>query len=139
MVPVHLLSSPLLISVLDRVKQLESPATLDGGDVLWTGKRILLLLLLVLNTLSPIPIRSPFLILFLDLFVGLSNRTNAESIRQLRAIVPSSVPVYELPVAAGLHLKSICSHVTSNIIVMHGSEQGRYGPPLSPHSSYHVP
>jgi dimethylargininase len=59
---------------------IETPGTLDGGDVLITPGRV---------------------------FVGISGRTNEEGVRQLRAIVaPRGFEVIAVPVTGCLHLKS---------------------------------
>jgi dimethylargininase len=59
---------------------IESPGTLDGGDVLVTPGRV---------------------------FVGISGRTNAEGVRQLAAFVaPHGFEVVAVPVTGCLHLKS---------------------------------
>jgi dimethylargininase len=81
--------SSAVYSVLQKLQQiepdlclhrLEEPATLDGGDVLQMANKI---------------------------FVGLSKRTNAEAVTQLKALFPGRVVA--VPVAAGLHLKSVLS------------------------------
>src|SRR3954469_7846359 len=64
---------------------LEAPATLDGGDVLCIGRRV---------------------------FVGLSRRTNAEAVDQLRRLLaPYEYQVFGVPVRGALHLKSACTYV----------------------------
>lgn len=63
------------------LQELKAPATLDGGDVLQMGKQ---------------------------LFVGLSKRTNAAAIEQLRDLLPDH-DVVAVPVSDGLHLKSVLS------------------------------
>lgn len=81
--------SSAVYSVLHKLQQIEptlrlhrlaEPATLDGGDVLQMAGKI---------------------------FVGLSKRTNGEAVRQLEELFPGRV--VSLPVAAGLHLKSVLS------------------------------
>jgi dimethylargininase len=81
--------SSAVYSVLHKLQQIEptlqlhrlaEPATLDGGDVLQMGGKI---------------------------FVGLSKRTNREAVTQLEALFPGRVVA--LPVASGLHLKSVLS------------------------------
>jgi dimethylargininase len=63
-----------------RVTRIELPGTLDGGDVLKVGKTV---------------------------YVGRGGRTNAEGIRQLRAIVTHlGYTVVAVPVTKVLHLKS---------------------------------
>jgi dimethylargininase len=61
-------------------KRIEPPGTLDGGDVLQAGDTV---------------------------YVGTGGRTNAEGLRQLRAILePLAASVIEVPVRKVLHLKS---------------------------------
>ncbi|MEM9458587.1 MAG: dimethylargininase [Myxococcota bacterium] len=63
--------------------QIQAPATLDGGDVLRLGARLL---------------------------VGSSRRTNEAGIEQLRGLAaPRGLDVLGIPVTAGLHLKSACT------------------------------
>jgi dimethylargininase len=65
------------------VFRIESPATLDGGDVLVVGRRV---------------------------FVGRSSRTNEEGVRQLtRYLAPAAYTVTAIPVTGCLHLKSAAS------------------------------
>jgi dimethylargininase len=74
------------------VVRIESPATLDGGDVLVTGRRV---------------------------FVGLSGRTNEAGVASLRRLLgPHGYVVEPIPVAAGLHLKSSVSLVGPNTLVV---------------------
>jgi dimethylargininase len=74
------------------LKFLEPPATLDGGDVMRIGRR---------------------------LFVGESSRTNAEGIAQLRAtLAPPGYEVNAVEVRRCLHLKSGCSYVGRNSILV---------------------
>ena len=74
------------------LKFLESPATLDGGDVMRIGRR---------------------------LFVGASSRTNAAGIAQLRAAVaPFRYEVNAVEISRCLHLKSGCSYVGRNSILV---------------------
>lgn len=72
-----------------RLQRLSEPATLDGGDVLQMGGKI---------------------------FVGLSKRTNQEAVAQLEALFPSRVVA--LPVAAGLHLKSVLSALDDETLLV---------------------
>ena len=73
------------------VRHLESPATLDGGDVLRVGRR---------------------------LFVGLSRRTNSAAVDQLaRLLAPYEYEVIPVSVAGALHLKSACSYVGGNALL----------------------
>ncbi|HXG94958.1 MAG TPA: arginine deiminase family protein [Blastocatellia bacterium] len=71
---------------------LRLPATLDGGDVLRIGRK---------------------------LFVGASRRTNPEGIRQLREILNVyDYEVREVEVPGCLHLKSGCSYIGRNSILV---------------------
>lgn len=78
--------------------QIQAPGTLDGGDVLYTGKH---------------------------LFVGLSRRTNPEAISQLKKILNGKTPVIGIPVSSGLHLKSILSLFDSETIVIASEPAGK--------------
>jgi dimethylargininase len=71
---------------------MQPPATLDGGDVMRIGRRI---------------------------FVGASSRTNAEGISQLRAtLAPLDYDVTAVDVRQCLHLKSGCSYVGRDLILV---------------------
>lgn len=71
---------------------MQPSATLDGGDVMRIGRR---------------------------LFVGASSRTNAEGIAQLRAFLsPFDYEVTAVDVRRCLHLKSGCSYVGRNSILV---------------------
>jgi len=71
---------------------MQAPATLDGGDVMRIARRI---------------------------FVGASSRTNAEGIAQLRAaLAPFDYEVTAVDVRQCLHLKSGCSYVGRNSIIV---------------------
>jgi len=74
---------------------IEPPATLDGGDVLVVGRRVL---------------------------VGRSERTSADGIAALAALLsPHGYQVTAVPVGAGLHLKSSVSWVGGDaLVVAHG-------------------
>jgi dimethylargininase len=75
------------------LKFLNEPATLDGGDVLRIGRTI---------------------------FVGLSRRTNREGIDQLRQVVSDyGYRVQSIEVRGCLHLKSACSYIGNNTILLH--------------------
>jgi dimethylargininase len=68
------------------------PATLDGGDVLVAGRRV---------------------------YVGLSTRTNAAGVEQLRsALGPYGYDVRELPVSGVLHLKSAATAVAPGTVLL---------------------
>jgi len=80
------------LSVYRPLKFMRAPATLDGGDVMRIGRRI---------------------------FVGASSRTNAEGIAQLRAaLAPFDYEVTAVGVKQCLHLKSGCSSVGANSILV---------------------
>jgi dimethylargininase len=67
------------------IGRIVNPGTLEGGDVLVAGMRV---------------------------FVGLTDRTNAEGARQLHEILsPQGYDVVKIPVGKGLHLKSSVNHV----------------------------
>jgi dimethylargininase len=88
-----------LLSIgIESLTQLQSPATLDGGDVLFTGRH---------------------------LFIGLSKRTNQEGARQLSEIFKNELPVYTLPVQEGLHLKSIMSAFDPHALLISDCPEGR--------------
>lgn len=72
--------------------EISEPGTLDGGDVLRLGRR---------------------------LFVGLSTRTNADGIEQLRNIVrPYEYEVVDVEVNGSLHLKSAVTAVADDLVVV---------------------
>jgi dimethylargininase len=74
-----------------RIERIELPGTLDGGDVLKTGKTV---------------------------YVGRGGRTNAEGIRQLRLIVaPLGYKVVAVPVSMALHLKSSVTALPDGTII----------------------
>jgi len=87
-----------LADVLSRyrpLKFLAEPATLDGGDVLRIGRSI---------------------------FVGLSRRTNRDGIAQLTNLLgPHGYQVQPVEVRGCLHLKSACSYVGNNIVLVNRS------------------
>ncbi len=71
--------------------RIELPGTLDGGDVLKVGSTV---------------------------YVGASSRTNAEGIRQLRALVtPHGYDVVAVPVTKALHLKSTLTALPDGTII----------------------
>ena len=77
------------------LKFLTEPSTLDGGDVLRIGRSI---------------------------FVGLSRRTNREGIEQLRDILGSyDYEVKPVEVSGCLHLKSACSHLGNDTVLVNRS------------------
>lgn len=74
------------------IKFLAEPATLDGGDVMRIGR---------------------------ILFVGLSQRTNQEGIAQLSDILrPYGYRVEPIEVKGCLHLKSACSHLGQDSVLV---------------------
>jgi dimethylargininase len=86
--------APSLAHALAKFRKLEYvslPGTLEGGDVLRIGRK---------------------------LFVGLTQRTNAEGIRQLAAILaPHNYEVVAVPVTGCLHLKSAVTHLGGNTLL----------------------
>ncbi len=85
--------------------RIEPPGTLEGGDVLRIGKRV---------------------------FVGLSDRTNQDGARQLIRILEwHGYEGVEVPVAAGLHLKSSLNALDEETIVRAAGFA-----PLEPFSGY---
>jgi dimethylargininase len=73
------------------VAAIEAPGTLDGGDVLLLGRRVL---------------------------VGLSGRSNREAIEQLRALLsPHGYTIEALPITGCLHLKSAVTQVASDTVL----------------------
>jgi dimethylargininase len=71
---------------------IRSPATLDGGDVLVSGRRV---------------------------FVGLSSRTNREAVAQLaHALQPFGYEVIAVPFRGCLHLKSAATCVAENWLLL---------------------
>jgi dimethylargininase len=76
-----------------RLEHIEAPGTLDGGDVLIVGKTV---------------------------YVGRSDRTNAEGVRQLRGIASElGFTVIAVPVAKTLHLKSAVSALPDGTVIGH--------------------
>ena len=77
------------------IEQLVAPATLDGGDVMRAGRSV---------------------------FVGLSKRTNREGFDQLRDILRVyDYQVQAVDVGGCLHLKSACSYIGNNSILINRS------------------
>lgn len=87
-----------LAEALSRFRRLEylvEPATLDGGDVMRIGRTV---------------------------YVGLSARTNREGIKQLRNLLrPDGYEVKPVEVRGCLHLKSGCSYVGSDTVLVNRS------------------
>ncbi len=83
-----------LAQALAKFRKLETislPGTLEGGDVLRIGRK---------------------------LFVGLTQRSNAEGIRQLAAILaPHHYEVISVPVTGCLHLKSAVTYLGRNTLL----------------------
>ena len=74
-----------------RIEHIETPGTLDGGDVLKVGRTV---------------------------YVGRGGRTNAEGIRQLRAIVgPLGYSVVAVPMKKALHLKSAVTALPDGTVI----------------------
>jgi dimethylargininase len=72
--------------------RIEAPATLDGGDVLVVGR---------------------------DVYVGVSARTNAAGVEQLRAILGRwRYAVHAVPVRGCLHLKSAVTRVGERLLLI---------------------
>lgn len=77
------------------LKFLAQPATLDGGDVLRIERSV---------------------------FIGLSRRTNREGIAQLRDLLgPLSYRVQPIEVRGCLHLKSACSYIGNDTVLVNRS------------------
>jgi dimethylargininase len=75
------------------LKTIVAPATVDGGDVLLIGRTI---------------------------FVGVSARTNAEGIAQLRAIASGAGYVVQaVPIRGCLHLKSAVTEIAEGTVLIH--------------------
>lgn len=76
------------------VLRIEAPGTLDGGDVLKVGRTV---------------------------FVGRGGRTNAEGIRQLRALVTGlGFTVVAVPMTKALHLKSAVTALPDGTVIGYG-------------------
>jgi dimethylargininase len=84
-----------IVRVLERfrpVAAIQAPGTLDGGDVLCLGRRVV---------------------------VGLSGRSNRDGIEQLRALLsPHGYTVEALPVSGCLHLKSAVTVVGREAVLL---------------------
>ena len=81
--------------ILERYRPLRAiraPGTLDGGDVLRVGRQV---------------------------FVGASQRTNAEGARQLRSILePLGYAVHSIPVTGCLHLESAVTALSDDTLLL---------------------
>lgn len=74
------------------IETMHAPATLDGGDCLRLGAR---------------------------LYVGRSARTNAEGLARARAVFARrGIAVVELPAPGALHLKSVCSPLGEDAVLV---------------------
>ena len=74
-----------------RVRRIDAPGTLDGGDVLKIGDTV---------------------------YVGRGGRTNGEGIRQLRALLePEGATVVAVPISKVLHLKSAVTALPDGTVV----------------------
>jgi dimethylargininase len=101
-----------------RVTFIQSPGTLDGGDVLRLGRRI---------------------------FVGRSGRSDKQGIEQLRAVVwPYGYTVTAVPVSGCLHLKSAITEVAPGVVLVNPAwvDAAVFGPasvieidPAEPHAA----
>lgn len=81
-----------------RLREIRSPATLEGGDVLIIGSRV---------------------------FAGLSARTNRAGFKQLRDLLElEGATVEALPVSAGLHLLSDCTYLDQGVLLATDSYAG---------------
>ena len=73
------------------IERIQEPGTLDGGDVLKVGSTV---------------------------FVGRGGRTNADGIRQLRALVtPLGYTVVAVPVTKALHLKTAVTALPDGTVI----------------------
>lgn len=82
---------------LKTITHLQSPGTMDGGDILYTGKH---------------------------LFVGLSKRTNEYALNQLKELFQGKIEVIGIPVIEGLHLKSVISFFDSETLIVADNPAG---------------
>lgn len=81
----------LVASLGQRVERIVEPGTLDGGDVLKIGQTV---------------------------YVGRGARTNAEGIRQLRALLaPLGYTVVAVPITRALHLKTAATALPDGTVV----------------------
>lgn len=79
------------------ITHIHAPGTMDGGDILYTGKH---------------------------LFVGLSRRTNEYAFNQLKEIFRDKLEVVGVPVNEGLHLKSVISLFDHETLVVANTPAG---------------
>jgi len=91
-----------IASVLNELKveitHLKAPGTMDGGDLLYTGRH---------------------------LFVGLSRRTNEDALKQLKNLYEPFLEVVAVPVVEGLHLKSVITLFDEDTLIVADSFAGR--------------
>ncbi len=88
-------SLPNVLSRYRPLRFLAEPATLDGGDVLRIDRSV---------------------------FVGLSQRTNRDGIAQLRHLLgPYGYDVRPVEVSGCLHLKSACSYLGNDTVLLNRS------------------
>jgi dimethylargininase len=81
-----------VLSGFRSIENITHPGTVDGGDVLMTGRHC---------------------------FIGISDRTNADGARQLGAILESHGYTWDsIPVGQGLHLKSSVNYVGGNTLIL---------------------
>jgi dimethylargininase len=81
----------LLVDLGCAVSSIVEPGTLDGGDVLKVGKTV---------------------------YVGLTDRTNADGIRQLASLVePQGIEVVTVPTTKVLHLKSAVTALPDGTVI----------------------
>jgi dimethylargininase len=81
-----------------KLEEIEAPATVDGGDVLYTGRHLM---------------------------VGLSKRTNDTGAARLAEIFGQEVPVITAPVDGTLHFKSLMSALDPETLIFGDTEAGR--------------
>ena len=90
--------TPAVAAALARYRPvctIDAPGTMDGGDILTTGRRV---------------------------FVGVSTRTNRDAIAQLRRIVaPHGYAVHAIDVRGCLHLKSAVTAIADDLLLINPS------------------
>lgn len=89
--------SEVLKTLVKHIYHLEPSATMDGGDILYTGRHLI---------------------------VGLSKRTNELALNQLKEIFKDKVEVIGAPVTEGLHLKSILSLFDEDTLIVADTKAG---------------
>lgn len=93
-----LVNETLMNLGMKKIIHLDAPCTMDGGDILYTGKH---------------------------LFVGLSHRTNDHALCRLKEIFQGAVEVIGIPVLGGLHLKSAITLFDSETLIVADTNTGR--------------